>query len=135
MGTSAVFALLWVLSHKMENGLVGILFLALGAGAIASGLWIRKTHWVCRSGTEGSWHSNTSALLIVYGLAAMTTSPLVLLAVGFACMALWLSAIGRNDDQAEEPPGWSVIRESALIGGLVIAILILIDARGVLPFQ
>jgi hypothetical protein len=28
-----------------------------------------------------------------------------------------------------------VIRESALIGSLAIAILILIDARGVLPFQ
>jgi hypothetical protein len=28
-----------------------------------------------------------------------------------------------------------VMRESALMGGLAIAIFILIDARGVLPFQ
>jgi hypothetical protein len=77
----------------------------------------------------------TSALLIAYGLAAMTTSPLVLSSVGFACMASWLDAMGRNDAQAEESPAWSVMRESALIGGLAIAILILVDARGVLPFQ
>ncbi len=50
-------------------------------------------------------------------------------------MAPWLSDMGRNDDHAEESPGWSVMRESALMGGLAIAILILIDARGILPFQ
>lgn len=135
MGTSILFALLWVLSRRMEDGMVGILFLTLGAGAVAGGLWIRRTHWVRSGGTAGSRQSDTSVLLIIYGLAAMTTSHLVLSSVGFACMASWLDAIGRNDDHAEESPGWSVIRESALIGGLAIAILILIDARGVLPFQ
>ncbi|HEX6725967.1 MAG TPA: phosphatase PAP2 family protein [Nitrospira sp.] len=135
MGTSALFALLWVLSRRMEDGLAGILFLALGAGVLAGGLWIRRTHWIRRRGTGGRRHSNTSVLLIAYGLAAMTTSPLVLSSVGFACMASWLDAMGRNDAQAEESPAWSVMRESALIGGLAIAILILVDARGVLPFQ
>jgi undecaprenyl-diphosphatase len=134
MGTSAVFALLWVLSHRMEDGLVSILFLALGAGAVAGGLWIRRTHWVRRGGPGESWQSNASTLLIVYGLAAMTTSPLVLSSVGFACMASWLDARGGND-RAEGSPGWFVVRESALIGGLALAILILVDARGVLPFQ
>ena len=135
MGSSTVFALLYVLSRRMEDDMVGILFLALGVGAVAGGLWIRRTHWICRGGPRGSRHSPTSSLLIVYGLAAMTTSPLVLSSVGFACMASWLDAIGRNDDRAEESPGWSVMRESALIGGVAFAILILIDARGVLPFQ
>jgi undecaprenyl-diphosphatase len=65
----------------------------------------------------------------------MTTSPLVLSSVGFACMASWLDRIGRDDYHTEESPDWTVIRESALIGGLAIAILILVDARGVLPFQ
>jgi undecaprenyl-diphosphatase len=135
MGTSALFALLWVLSRRMDDGVVGILFLTLGAGAVAGGLWIRRTHWVRSRGTGGNRQSDISALLIGYGLAAMTTSPLVLSSVGFACMASWLDDIGPNDDHAEESPGWSVIRESALMGGLAIAILILIDARGVLPFQ
>ena len=134
MGASAVFALLWVLSRRMEDGMVGILFLALGVGAVAGGLWLRRTHWVYRGQPGGGRGSTTSALLIAYGLAAMTTSPLVLSSVGFACMASWLDAIGRNDDHAEESPGWSMMRESALIGGLALAILILVDARGVLPF-
>lgn len=135
MGISALFALLWVLTHRMEDGMVGILFLALGAGAVVGGLWIRRPHWVRWGGVGGSLHSNPSALLIVYGLAAMTTSPLVLSSVGFACLASWLDAINRNDDHAEEATGWSVMRESALIGGLVLAMLILANARGVLPFQ
>ncbi len=135
MGTSALFALLWVLSRRMEEGIVGILFLALGAVAVASGLWIRRTHWVRKGGAKGGRQSDISALLITYGLAAMTTSPLVLSSVGFACMASWLDAIGLNGDHAEESPGWSTVRESAILGGLAIAILILVDARGILPFQ
>ena len=135
MGTSAVFGLLWVLSRRTEDGVVGILFLALGVGAVAGGIWIRRTHWVRGGGPGGSRHSKTSVLLIAYGLAALTTSPLVLSSVGFTCMASWLDAIGRNDDHVEESPGWSMMRESALIGGVVLAILILVDARGVLPFQ
>ena len=115
--------------------MVGILFLTLGAAAVAGGLWIRRTHWVRKRGAGGVRQSDTSALLIAYGLASMTTSPLVLLSVGFACMASWLDAIGLNDDHAEESPGWSVVRESAILGGLAIAIVILVDARGILPFQ
>ncbi|MGZ8385515.1 MAG: hypothetical protein ACXWWI_06065, partial [Nitrospira sp.] len=107
----------------------------LGVGALVGGLWIRKTQWVRRERTGERWYSNTSALLMAYGLAALTTSPLVLSSVGFACMASWLDAIGRNDIHAEESPGWSMMRESALLGGLAVAILILVDARGVLPFR
>ena len=135
MGTTALFALFWVLSHPMEDGIVGILFLVLGVGAVAGGFWIRRTHWVRRGGTEGGRFPDTSGLLIAYGLAAMTTSSLVLSSVGFACMACWLDAIGRNDDHVLESPGRFVMRESTLIGGLAIAILILVEARGVLPFQ
>lgn len=135
MGTSAVFALLWVLSHRMEEGMLGILFLALGVGAVAAGVWIRRSHWIRGGGSGVSRCSNTSVLLIIYGLAALTTSPLVLSSVGFACMACWLDAIGLNDDHAEESLGWSMMRESALLGGVALAILILVDARGVLPFQ
>jgi membrane-associated phospholipid phosphatase len=132
MGTSALFALLWVLTYRIEDGIAGILLLALGASAVASGLWIRRIHWIHR-GEGVSRHANTSSLVIAYGLAAMTTSPLVLSSVGFACLASWLDAIGRVGGQAQE--GCSVMRECALVGGLAGAILILIDARGILPFQ
>jgi undecaprenyl-diphosphatase len=134
MGTSALFALLWVLSRRMEEGVVGILFLALGVIAVAGGLWMRRVHWVRRERTERSRYSNIAALLIAYGLAAMTTSPLVISSVGFACMASGLHALGGNDDP-KESPRWCMMRESVLMGGLAIAIFILVDARGVLPFQ
>lgn len=134
MGASTVFALLWVLSRRIEDGLVGVLFVVLGVGAVVGGIWIRRAHWV-RWGQSGEdRHSNISALLILYGLAAMTTSPLVLSSVGFVCMAFWLDAMGRNNAHAKESSGWSMMRESALMGGVVLAILILVDARGVLPF-
>ncbi|HSA86215.1 MAG TPA: phosphatase PAP2 family protein [Nitrospira sp.] len=135
VGTSALFALLWALSRRMEDGMTDILFLTLGTAAIAGGLWIRRTRWIRRGAIRRGGQSDTSAQLIAYGLAAMTTSPLVLSSVGFACMASWLDRIGRDDYHTEESPDWPVIRESALIGGLAIAILILVDARGVLPFQ
>lgn len=134
-GTSALFASLWVLSRQMEGGTVGVLFLALGAGAVAGGLWLRRPQWLRRGGTGTSRHLNTSTLLIACGLAAMTTSPLVLSSVGFACLAAWLDAADRNSDHAEKSPGWSMIREGALLAGLAIVVLILVDARGVLPFQ
>jgi undecaprenyl-diphosphatase len=135
MGASALFALLWVLSRQMADGVVSVLFLVLGAGVVAGGLWLRRTHWGCGGGTRGGGHADIalSTPVIAVGLAAMTTSPLVLLAVGFACLAAWFQARDRNDD--ERSPAWSVVRESVLIGGLVVAVLILIDARGILPFQ
>ncbi|MGE3977205.1 MAG: phosphatase PAP2 family protein [Nitrospira sp.] len=135
MGSSALFALLWVLSRRTEDGMVGILFLTSGAAAVAGGLWIRNTHWVRRGGIGVSRLSELSTLLIICGLAAMTTSPLVISSVGFACIGSWLHALGRNDDHAEESLSWFVMRESVLIGGLAIAILILVHGRGVLPFQ
>ena len=97
MGTAALFALLWVLSHQREDGMVGNLFSALGVAAIAGGVWIRRTRWARGARTGGSRQSDLSMILIAYGLAAMTTSPLVLSSVGFLCMASWLNALGRNN--------------------------------------
>lgn len=76
-----------------------------------------------------------SALLLVYGLAAMTTSPLVLSAVGFVCLATWFASRQRGPDPSESVINGSVLRESVMMGTLLLALLILLDARGVLPFQ
>ncbi len=134
VGSSLVLAVLWTLSHEMAEGFVGMLFMALGATAVMAGLWIRRTYWIVREGFGGTWQSKTSLYLIAYGLAAMTTSPLVLAAVGFTCLACWLNALGQAHGSPEESPSWSVVKESALLGSLALAALILVDARGVLPF-
>lgn len=135
VGTSAMFAVLWVLARPMELGLEGILLIALGISMVAAGLWFRRTLWFRQARAGESWQSEVSAPLIMYGLAAMTTAPMVVSSVGFACMASWLYPMGRHDEQhIKESTGWPIIRESAVIGGLTVAILILVDARAVLPF-
>ncbi len=133
IGVSTVFAVLWTLSHKMDGGLMGMLFVALGIVAVVGGLWIRRTYWVSQERAARIWQSMTSLCLIAYGLAAMTTSPLVLSSVGFMCLACWFDAIGQAHGSLEESPNWFVVQESALLGGVVLAALILVNARGVLP--
>ncbi len=135
IGTSTLFALLWALSHRMDDGIASVLFVVLGAVAIVGGLWLRRTYWSGRQGSVTNRQLNASALLMAYGLAAMTTSPLVLSSVGFSCLATWFYTEDRFRGQHEESPRWSAMKEGALLGGLVLAILILVDARGVLPFQ
>ncbi|MBX3302754.1 MAG: phosphatase PAP2 family protein [Nitrospira sp.] len=133
-GSSLLLAVLWTLSHRMDEGFVGLLFMALGATAVMAGLWIRRTCWIFRDRFEEIWQAKTSLYLIAYGLAAMTTSPLVLAAVGFTCLAFWLNTIEQAQGSLEKSPSWFVVKESALLGGLALAALILVDARGVLPF-
>lgn len=135
MGVSTALAVLWTLSRKMDDGFVGMLFVALGAIAVVGGLWLRRTYWISQERSGEIWPSKTSLYLIADGLAAMTTSPLVLAAVGFTCLAFWFDTIGKVEGSQEESPRWSVVKESALLGGVVLAVLILVDARGVLPFQ
>jgi len=135
IGVSTAFAVLWTLSHDRDDGFVGMLFVALGIVAVVGGLWLRRTYWVSQERTARSWRLMTSVCLIAYGLAAMTTSPLVLSSVGFACLASWIDAIGQAHRNLEESSNWSVVQESALLGGVALALLILVDARGVLPLQ
>jgi len=135
IGVSTAFAVLWTLSHDRDDGFVGMLFVALGVVSVVGGLWLRRIYWVSQERTARSWRLMTSVCLIAYGLAAMTTSPLVLSSVGFACLASWIDAIGQAHRNLEESSNWSVVQESALLGGVALALLILVDARGVLPLQ
>jgi membrane-associated phospholipid phosphatase len=134
VGSSLVLAVLWTLSHEMAEGFVGILFMALGTTAVMAGVWIRRNYWIVREGFGGTWQSRASLCLIAYGFASMTTSPLVLAAAGFTCLAYSFNALGNGQGSPEEVPNWSVAKESALLGGSALAMLILVGARGVLPF-
>lgn len=134
VGSSLVLAVLWTLSHKMDDGFVGMLLVALGATAVMAGLWIRWTGWKLRERSRGTWHLKTSLCLIAYGLAVMTTSLLVTSAVGFTCLSCWLYASRQAQGSLEEFSSLAVVKESALFGGLALAVLILVDGRGVLPF-
>lgn len=135
VGTCAAFAILWTLSHQADEGLAGVLLIGLGAVATACGLWLRRTKWFGKERSAGGRQANASPALIAYGLASMTTSPLVLASVGFACLASWFDGTVASEDQRKDSRARLLLRESLLLGGLLLALLILYDGRGVLPFR
>lgn len=135
IGSSLVLAVLWTLSYKMDDGFVGLLFIAVGVTAVIAGFWIRRNYWLSRDYSRETWSSETSLYLITYGLAAMTTAPFVHVAVGLACMASWLDRMGQEQRSVDELSSVSIMKEGALLGSVALAALILVGARGVLPFQ
>ncbi len=135
IGASAILSLLWTLARPMDDGVVGGLLLVLAVGAVSGGLWLRRAYWLNAERSMTQWHAKASTLLIAYGLAAMTTSPLVLSAVGFACLAVWFAPIDPTDECSQRTPGWFIGRESALLGGWIVALVVLVTARAVLPFR
>lgn len=135
IGVSTVFAMLWTLSHPIDDGLVGMLFLVLATMTFFGALWLRRGRWsMARESREG-WQPKMSILLIAYGLAALTTSPLVLSSAGLVCLAVWLAPTGLSSETDQHSLGSPVLRESVLLGGLLLGVSLLIGAREVLPFR
>lgn len=135
IGASAVLMILWALSRPMDDGVVGLLFLALAAVAILGGLWLRRGQWSTTGQPLEGWQGKTSVLLIAYGLAALTTSPLVLSSVGLACLAIWCAPPVLSSPTGQKSSAWTVLRETALLGALMIGLSVLMYARAVLPFR
>ncbi len=135
LGTCGTFALLWSLSHQPEEGIAGVLLFAVGVTALTGGLWLRRTTWFGKEKSFIGQQSKVSLALIAYGLASMTTAPLVIASVGFACMAHGFHISGLSDKHKQDSPAWGIVREVALLGSLLIAFLVLYSGRGVLPFQ
>ena len=135
LGVSVVFTILWALSRPMADGMVGMLLPALATVAILGGVWLRRGYWSATESSREGWQANASGLLILYGLAALTTSPLVLSSMGLACLAVWFMPVGASGKTGCQPSGLVRLRESMMLGGLVAAIVILTEARGVLPFR
>jgi undecaprenyl-diphosphatase len=135
VGAVAAFALLWALARPADGGTAGAAFTGLGAAAVASGLWLRRAKWSAGERLVTAWEDKASRALIGYGLAAMTTAPLVVAAAGLACLALML---GGADDQGPIPPTShvrSMVGEAVLVGSVGLAVLILVEGRGVLPLS
>lgn len=134
MGVSIALALLWALSRPAEGGVVGALFIGLGLVVTASGLWLRRIEWIGRNASGMNRQATLSWILIVYGLASLTTSLYAVAAVGFACVAIAFNMAVAREEEQHHTRIWLVMRESALLGAVLLALLILYDGRGVLPF-
>lgn len=134
MGASVALALLWALSRPAEGGVVGALFIGLGLVVTASGLWLRRIEWIRHNASGMNRQATLSSILIVYGLASLTTSLYAVAAVGFACVAVAFNMASAAEETTHHARAWLVMRESALLGAVILALLILYDGRGVLPF-
>lgn len=133
MGSSLALALLWALSRPAEEGIAGALFIGLGLVVTASGLWLRRTQWIGNGTSAIGRQATVSSILIVYGLASLTTSLYVVAAVGLACLSIGFNAA--PEEEKRPARAWLVMRESALLGVVLLALLILYGGRGVLPFR
>ncbi|HMS86471.1 MAG TPA: phosphatase PAP2 family protein [Nitrospira sp.] len=133
---SSVLGMLWTLSHQMEEGVTGLVFVLMGILCVVGGVWSRKDRWLKDNDfSQASWQATVSIPLMAFGVAALTTSPLVVASVGCVCVATWLRTRRHVQEPAEQARRWYVIREGAIMGSLGLAIVLLVDARGVLPFQ
>jgi undecaprenyl-diphosphatase len=135
VGASAVFALLWVLSHQADEAIAGTILIGLGAVATASGFWLRRAMWVSREREATGRQGKASLALIGYGLASMTTAPLVLASVGFACLACWFHDSAGVKEREHQSRVRLVVTEGALVVGVLLVLTILTEGRGVLPFR
>ncbi|HEX5647309.1 MAG TPA: phosphatase PAP2 family protein [Nitrospira sp.] len=134
VGAVALLTFLWLLARAPEQGLVGMLLTGLGLAAIAAGLWLRRTEWTGAERAGSSQRTTRSSLLLCYGVAALTTSLYVVAAAGLACVAYWLNGVVPTEEEKSDVRAWVVLRESALLVGVVLVLLILYAGRGIMPF-
>ena len=135
LGTVAVFTVLWALARPADEGITGTLLIGLGVVATVSGLWLRRTPWTGNEKPVTGWQGKASLVFIAYGLACMTTAPLVLAAVGFACLAYWLHEPVDASGGKQRSQAGRIMVEGALVLCLLLALTILFEGRGVLPFR
>lgn len=135
LGGAAVLAVIWAIARPADGELAGTLLIGLGTVAMAGGLWLRLIQWLGREQPMADKNDKASLLLIAYGLACMTTAPLVLAAVGFACLAFWFQESPKAAEVGQRSQGGRIITEGALVMILLMALTILFAGRGVLPFQ
>lgn len=135
IGVVAAFSVLWTFAHQADEGVTGTLLIALGVVAAASGLWLRRARWMDGEMPVGATHERLSRGLIAYGLGAMTTAPLVVASVGFACLAYWFQSSPNGGAESRLSQSRTVMTEGALLAGVLFALTVLWTGRGVLPFK
>ncbi len=131
-GSWAVLALLWALARPAEGGIAGAALTVGGLTATAGGLWFRRAAW---RGDDAANASASSLYVIVCGLAILTTSCYVVAVAGLTCLAHWTcEGVSAGEVRAVRSIPRSV-RERLLLVGVLTVTLMLVSARGVLPFR
>ncbi len=135
IGAAVAFGLLWTLARPLDSGLIGTLLIGLGSCAVAAGLWLRRDRWLNSSRQQPftQQQAKVSLALIAYGLACMTTDPLVVASAGLACLAVYLSAAGETTPH-DRAPRRVLVWEGALAVAILASLSVLFGSRAVLPF-
>jgi hypothetical protein len=133
IGAAALLGVLWSLSHPADGEMTGKLWLGMALVSMLSGLWLRRVAWSNRD-KAARVQEKVSTILIAYGLACLTTSPFVIAAVGLACLAYWIDL--HPDSAGLEPRSQmrAMLTEGVLLVCVLLALSILIEGRGALPF-
>lgn len=132
-GMAAAFAVLWTFAHPADETVTGTLLMALGIVATMSGLWLRRGYWSDRETLVPVRRGKASVVLIAYGLACMTTAPLVLASVGFACAAYWLEDDTTSAAAIRPSQTRVVLVEGAIVAGILLALMVVLKGHGILP--
>jgi membrane-associated phospholipid phosphatase len=135
VGTTVLFAVLWTLARPGDAGASGVLLIGVGLLALAGGVWLRRGVWVADQQASALRQEASSRALIAYGLACMTTAPLVVAAAGFAGFAYWFAETQEKAVAERRSRAQRIVTEGALVASLLLALSILFQARGILPFQ
>ena len=136
IAASSVLGVLWTLSCRMEDGMAGLAFMAVGVISVAGGLWCRRDYWLRSKWSDhNSWQSTASILLMAFGVASMTTSLLVVASVGCVCTATWFRSLASAHKPDEQATRWLLLQEGAIIMSLCLALSMLVGLRQTLPFQ
>lgn len=129
IGTVWVFALLWGLIHPMESGWDMSLVMGVGAMLVVGGLWGRLRRWWNGPAVLGRQASQAWLMAIALGLSLMTGSPLVMAAVGFLCVGLWVSG-DQKDEMVEPSRSKMIVRDSELVAVVLLSLVVLVAGRG-----
>jgi len=132
IGTVWGFALFWALAVPVESGPESLFLIGVGASLVVFGVLSRiRARWSSRvAATTRSAQGPIMAMAL--GLSLMSTTPIVMAAVGLLCVAFWF-----RGDQApnimEESCWVPVLRECELAAAVLLSLAILVAGRGVLP--
>jgi len=134
VGACAALGLLWAVSTPWEEGISGTLLPGTGLIAVACGLWLRKTMWTNQAWSGSRQSADGSFILIAGGLASMTMSLHVIAAIGLACVAYWLNVGCVPQEESVGTRTWSIARESLVLVGVLLVVMILYGGRDMMPF-
>jgi len=134
-GMVYVFALMWVVSHPIVIGWDGIAMFGSGLVLVLLGGWFRVSWWTSREERPGTRAHEAALMATALGLALMSRSWLVTVAVACVCAAQWFKCPDDPMSMREVPRMQQLVQEGVMAVGVLVALLVLWQGPGTFPIQ